>query len=198
MVRDDGTFFHIDYGFVLGKDPKKWLIGKLKAPYMEMYTMAMGYQRFERIFKPTAHKVFGVLRKNQRVIISMLMLLVKKMYPNSGLEEINKRFEDAFYVHERDDQVASKLFVHSLYTQEAERDLRYVRAIHTAPHKGEQLISGVKERLKSACTGAVEGGGAAVANTAVLGQYVYDRLSDAAGGITSLARGQNSGDSAPG
>ena len=70
----------------------------------------MGEDRFENMFKPIARKVMGVMRRNRRVIISMLMLLVKKMFnnnPNSDMiemEKINKRFEDVFFVNELDEE----------------------------------------------------------------------------------------------
>ena len=102
MVTERGELFHIDYGFVLGKDPKP-----MKTPYMRisegMLDAIGGAQSEEYIqFKDLYYKIYEVSRRHVNTFVCLLSLLPKQ---NSGdswtnpaisqdrvLREVVKRF----------------------------------------------------------------------------------------------------------
>ena len=93
MLRSDGCFFHIDYGYVLGKDPKKFLLNEIgdSMPFSKKYIDAMDGKAspFYSEFEQHAIEVYAVLRANARVIINMMMLLVDE---NDDIERIEADF----------------------------------------------------------------------------------------------------------
>jgi hypothetical protein len=102
MLTKKGEFFHIDYGFVLGKDPRP-----MKTPHMRI-TAGMadaigGYHSEEyKEFKNLCYEIYDILRRHVNTFVAFLSLLPKqdtggtwtnpKISDNRVLREIVKRF----------------------------------------------------------------------------------------------------------
>lgn len=102
MLTKNGEFFHIDYGFVLGKDPRP-----MKIPYTRI-TAGMadaigGYHSDEyKEFKDLCYDIYDILRRHVNTFVILLSLLPKqntggtwtnpKISDNRVLREIVKRF----------------------------------------------------------------------------------------------------------
>lgn len=95
MIHKNGCFFHIDFGFVLGKDPKKMLLNQIgdSMPFSRKYIDAMGgkHSKYYKEFVDHAEKCYHVLRANSRVIIIMLLLLVDE-------DDDIERYKDLIYL----------------------------------------------------------------------------------------------------
>ncbi len=102
MLTKRGEIFHIDYGFILGKDPRP-----MKSPYMRitkgMLDAIGGYHSDEYgEFKELCYDIYDTLRRHVNTFVSLLSLLPKqniggtwtnpKISDNRVLREIVKRF----------------------------------------------------------------------------------------------------------
>lgn len=102
MLTENGELFHIDYGFILGKDPRP-----MKTPYMrisEGMLDAIGGHHSEEYeeFKELCNQIYEISRRHVNTFVCMLSLLPKqdtggtwtnpKISDNRVLREIVKRF----------------------------------------------------------------------------------------------------------
>jgi len=102
MLTEMGELFHIDYGFILGKDPRP-----MKSPYMRisegMLDAIGGYHSEEyNDFKELCYQIYEISRRHVNTFVCMLSLLPKqntggtwtnpKISDNRVLIEIVKRF----------------------------------------------------------------------------------------------------------
>ena len=74
MVRPDGTLFHIDFGYVMGRDPKPKMLGVGAVRVDATWFAACGAEN-KHIFKAMIHATFTVLRRHQDVLVPMLRVL---------------------------------------------------------------------------------------------------------------------------
>lgn len=100
MIRYDGALFHIDYGYVLGQDPKPFQKPQMRIT-SEMLT-AMGglqsetYHRFQSL----CSTIYNCLRRHINLFVCMLRLLSEASTPIDGgqfnetvlMEELLRRF----------------------------------------------------------------------------------------------------------
>lgn len=101
MVSNDGRLFHIDYGFVLGQDPKPIKVSHIRIS-SEMLDALGGYQsRDYEVFKKLCDKIYNILRANVNLFICILSLFSQVKPKIDGAEhfserkiirEINRRF----------------------------------------------------------------------------------------------------------
>lgn len=102
MLTERGELFHIDYGFILGKDPRP-----MKTPHMRlsegMLDAIGGYRSDEyEEFKELCNQIYEVSRRHVNTFVCLLSLLPKqdmggtwtnpKISDNRVLREIVKRF----------------------------------------------------------------------------------------------------------
>lgn len=100
MLRTDGTLFHIDYGYILGKDAA---LKSTIAPYMritpEMKEAMGGEDSTEyRLFQERCLKGLSILRRYAGVFVNMLMFLTNASPPVIGesLEQLRGIINDRF------------------------------------------------------------------------------------------------------
>jgi phosphatidylinositol 3-kinase len=88
MLCEDGRFFHLDFGWIMGFDPKPELMVMPVAISPEMYAIiAMDHDR-ERLFKSYCFQGFNVLRKSANLIINLIALMLDSGIPHlSGTED---------------------------------------------------------------------------------------------------------------
>ncbi len=92
LLREDGSFFHIDFGFVLGNDPKpQFTTPPMRLTKEMVYAMrdiqdvdGVESAQFKR-FKLLCCQAFTALRKYANVILLMLLLMT-----DSGLDQITQ------------------------------------------------------------------------------------------------------------
>jgi len=93
MIDIDGYFFHIDFGFIFGTEPK--FKGMFASPIRistEMIDVMCEYDKdnsvFKRegknyeLFKETSKKAFKVLRKSKNYIMNLIYLCIDSNLPN--------------------------------------------------------------------------------------------------------------------
>jgi phosphatidylinositol 3-kinase len=91
MVTERGEIFHIDYGFVLGKDPKP-----MNTPSMRisegMLDAIGGYHSESYIeFKDLCYRIYDILRRHVNTFVCILSLLPKQ---NTGKSRTNPKITD--------------------------------------------------------------------------------------------------------
>lgn len=91
MLTENGNIFHIDYGFILGKDPKH-----MSSPHMritEGMLDAIGGYHSESYqeFKELCYDIYDIMRRHVNVFVCLLSLLPKQ---NSGGTGVNPKISD--------------------------------------------------------------------------------------------------------
>ena len=102
MIDNRGRLFHIDFGFILGKDPKPAPPPIKLCQEMVECMGGKGSQRYEE-FKKKCVNAYWVLRENARVIVNMFYLMI-----DSGIPELND-IENLYKLHEKFVPGVSKL-----------------------------------------------------------------------------------------
>jgi phosphatidylinositol 3-kinase len=101
LLRPDGSLFHIDFGFVLGQDPKP-----LEKPQMritpEMLAVLGGVESLAyKRFRELSSRIYNCIRRHVNVFVVMLRLLVEatpmieengKISEEQLMKEIRRRF----------------------------------------------------------------------------------------------------------
>ncbi|KAI8873740.1 phosphatidylinositol 3-kinase [Ramicandelaber brevisporus] len=86
MLTKDGNLFHIDFGFILGRDPKPF------PPPMKLckeMIEAMGGEQsplFQQQFRSYCYTAFGILRRSANLILNLLSLMVDAGIPDIAVE----------------------------------------------------------------------------------------------------------------
>jgi phosphatidylinositol 3-kinase len=105
MITKSGVLFHIDYGYVLGADPKRRIPGFGSVPEMRIDPAmrdALGSEENYQEFRNLVDKVYYVLRRNVEPLVSILRLMVLSDPPihikngfnhDKLMKEILKRFQ---------------------------------------------------------------------------------------------------------
>ena len=94
MIDNRGRLFHIDFGFILGKDPKPAPPPIKLCQEMVDCMGGKGSKNYEE-FKQKCVNAYWVLRENARVIVNMFYLMI-----DSGIPELND-IEKLYKLHEK-------------------------------------------------------------------------------------------------
>jgi intein/homing endonuclease len=101
MMTKDGQLFHIDYGFVLGYDPKPIEIPMMRISSEMINALGGENSKYFEEFKILCNQIYSCLRRHVNLFYSMLNLLVELQPPVQNsvkfeerklVEEIMKRF----------------------------------------------------------------------------------------------------------
>ncbi|KAG8823128.1 Phosphatidylinositol (PI) 3-kinase [Serendipita sp. 401] len=95
LLAPDGHFFHVDFGYILGRDPKPF---PPPVKLCKEMVQAMGgaqsphYQRFNRL----CYTAFTSLRKHSNLIINLVSLMVDANIPDIKHRDVHEHFLDKF------------------------------------------------------------------------------------------------------
>lgn len=107
MLRTNGQMFHIDFGFIFGRDPKP-----LPPPFRFTRAMAdaMGGEDSEHYkrFQSYCCQAYNWLRKSANLILNMLSLMINASIPDLSVHEdpfiVLKKVEEKFRLDLTDEQ----------------------------------------------------------------------------------------------
>ncbi|KAM0791817.1 hypothetical protein ACM66B_004077 [Microbotryomycetes sp. NB124-2] len=97
LLSPDGHFFHVDFGYILGRDPKPFPPAVKVCKEMVDAMGGVHSQHYLR-FKSLCHTGFALLRKNANLIINLVALMVDgnipdiKMEPDKAVTKIQDKF----------------------------------------------------------------------------------------------------------
>ena len=94
MIDNRGRLFHIDFGYILGKDPKPYPPAIKLSQEMVDVMGGKDSPKYEE-FKQKCVNAYWVLRENARVIVNMFYLMI-----DSGIPELND-IENLKKLHEK-------------------------------------------------------------------------------------------------
>ncbi|XP_044949205.1 phosphatidylinositol 3-kinase, root isoform [Hordeum vulgare subsp. vulgare] len=86
LIRDDGCLFHVDFGFILGRDPKPF------PPPMKLckeMVEAMGgtESQYYTRFKSYCCEAYNILRNNSSLILNLFTLMERSSIPDISTDE---------------------------------------------------------------------------------------------------------------
>ena len=91
-LKNNGIFFHIDYGHILGNFKYKFFFKRERAPFLLTPDMAYVYTKHnrEKEFKDLCAKAYNILRKNASRLISLFILMSSAGLPElSGIQDVD-------------------------------------------------------------------------------------------------------------
>lgn len=118
MITEDGYIFHIDYGFVLGADPKPMTVPTMRLTTEMVEAMGGTDSKYYREFMEISNKVYNCLRRHVGLFINMLSLLIDsdpeienrtKVTRELLLKEVYKRFIPGETYHEAQIQLETEI-----------------------------------------------------------------------------------------
>lgn len=152
MITQSGILFHIDYGWILGRDPKPGF----GCPSMRIsndIVDALGGQtskNYERFKDLCANKIYNALRRHVNLIVSLLTTLITSeptiqlgLTADEFYREINKRFVPGETYHQAEIQF------HNCIDSSTTKNYRYylVDAFHTSAQNG--IINNLSQTINT-------------------------------------------------
>ena len=95
MINNKGRLFHIDFGYILGKDPKPYPPPIKLCKEMVDCMGGKNSKKFEE-FKQKCVNAYWVLRENAKVIVNMFYLMIDSGIPELNNIEILNKLNDKF------------------------------------------------------------------------------------------------------
>ena len=95
MIDNKGRLFHIDFGYILGKDPKPYPPPIKLCKEMVDVMGGKGSKRYEE-FKQKCVNAYWVLRDNAKVIVNMFYLMIDSGIPELNNIEMLNKLHDKF------------------------------------------------------------------------------------------------------
>ena len=86
MVKSTGELFHIDFGFLFGRDPKPWPSPMRLTKEMVEALGGRDGEGFKR-FKATCWDAYRVLRANAPLLLNLLSLMVDANIPDMSIHQ---------------------------------------------------------------------------------------------------------------
>ena len=130
LLQEDGRLFHIDFGYILGRDPKPY------PPPMKItkdMVEAMGGQQSEemRRFRSHCFSAFLILRKNANLILNLFTLMVDSNVQDIAMDRDKTvmKVQEKFLL-DRDDEAAVQQFSDLLDSSVTAVFARISEAIH--------------------------------------------------------------------
>lgn len=144
MITKNGRLFHIDFGFILGKDPVLTNTGIRITPEIVEAIGGYGSVYYEQ-FTSLCNKIYNCLRRNIDIFMNMLLLLPKisdiNVTEKEIIEQILKRFVPGCQDVDAQMHLISQL-ENQTYVEKVKDWFHY--------HSKEQTFSGTMNRLSSA------------------------------------------------
>ena len=114
MVTKLGNMFHVDFGFILGKNPpnKGLFVPQIRINKPIILGMGGMESKNYKDFKAKTTKAFLHLRKHRHFILNIVMLMVDAKIPDLPIEESHRILDemDARFMPELSDEEADKRF----------------------------------------------------------------------------------------
>ncbi|KAI0048758.1 atypical/PIKK/PI3K protein kinase [Auriscalpium vulgare] len=108
LVAPDGHFFHVDFGFILGRDPKPF--PPAVKVCKEMIDGMGGAQSVHYArFKNFCFTAFSILRKNANLLLNLVTLMVDANIPDIKDRNVHELIQDKFLL-DLDEEEAIKHF----------------------------------------------------------------------------------------
>ena len=112
MIDNKGRLFHIDFGYILGKDPKPYPPPIKLCKEMVDFMGGKNSKKFEE-FKQKCVNAYWVLRENAKVIVNMFYLMIDSGIPELNniemLNKLNDKFAPGFNKQQAQNSLLSNL-----------------------------------------------------------------------------------------
>ena len=136
MLKDNGTFFHIDYGHILGNFKYKLGIKRERVPFLLTPELAHVYLKAGREdeFKSCCIKAYNILRKNSNRLINLFIIMTSAGLPEiSGLNDV-EYLKNMLHLDKENDEDAGNFFVGLINQSKNEKFRLFDNMIHNFKH----------------------------------------------------------------
>ena len=147
MIKENGIFFHIDFGHILGNFKSKFFIKRERTPFLLTPMMANVYstEGKEEFFKTSCVKAYNILRHNAQRLINMFIIM-----STAGMPELCS-MEDVRYAKKMlkldmpNDEDAGNYFVGLIKQSKNDRFRLIDNIFHYYKHRKPKKKKGKKE-----------------------------------------------------
>lgn len=108
LLTRNGNLFHIDFGYILGRDPKP-LPPPMKLSREMVEGMGGAHSEFHLEFRKLCYTAFHQLRRHSNLILNLFSLMVDANVPDIALEpdKTVRKVEDKFRLDLTDEEAAT-------------------------------------------------------------------------------------------
>lgn len=136
MLKDNGIFFHIDYGHFLGNFKSKFGIKRERAPFLLTPEMAHVYTKTgrEEQFKVCCVKAYNILRKNANRLMNLFIIMSSAGLPElNGIKDV-EYLKDMLHLEKNNDEDAGNYFIGLINQSKNEKFRLFDNLIHNFKH----------------------------------------------------------------
>lgn len=136
MLKDNGIFFHIDFGHILGNFKSKFFIKRERSLFLLTPEMANVYvtENKEEYFKTSCVKAFNILRHNAQRLINMFIIMSTAGMPElCGMNDV-KYVKKMLVLDKASDEDAGNYFISLIKKSRNDRFRLIDNMIHNWKH----------------------------------------------------------------
>ena len=136
MLKDNGIFFHIDFGHILGNFKSKFFIKRERSLFLLTPEMANVYvtENKEEYFKTSCVKAFNILRHNAQRLINMFIIMSTAGMPElCGMNDV-KYVKKMLVLDKASDEDAGNYFIGLIKKSRNDRFRLIDNMIHNWKH----------------------------------------------------------------
>ena len=136
MIKQNGIFFHIDFGHILGNFKSKFFIKRERSPFLLTPEMANVYitENKEEYFKTACVKAFKILRDNAQRLINMFIIMSSAGMPElCGMNDV-KYMKKMLVLDKQSDDDAGNYFIGLIKQSKNDRFRLIDNMIHNWKH----------------------------------------------------------------
>ena len=147
MIKENGIFFHIDFGHILGNFKSKFFIKRERTPFLLTPMMANVYstEGKEEFFKTACVKAYNILRHNAQRLINMFIIMSTAGMPELCSMNDVKYAKKMLKLDMPNDEDAGNYFVGLIKQSKNDRFRLIDNIFHYYKHRKPKKKKGKKE-----------------------------------------------------
>jgi phosphatidylinositol 3-kinase len=108
LITTSGNFFHIDFGYIFGRDPKG-LVSPMRIPREVVEAMGGQNSKYYDLFLSLCCEAYNILRKSSNLLLNLILLMIHSNIPQLQGENDLLKVENRLNMHLNDEEAALRM-----------------------------------------------------------------------------------------